>query len=64
MRLKVRSPASLAVYRLTVPDNSLQIRYVHVGYTESRGEKMKMNKRAEQKLLCWKAGKENTSLPN
>lgn len=38
MRLKVHSPASLAVYRLTVPDNSLQIHYVHVVYTDSRGE--------------------------
>lgn len=63
MRLKVHSPASLAVYRLTVPDNSLQIHYVHVVYTDSRGEKMKMNKRAKQELLCWKAGKGTQAYP-
>lgn len=41
----------------TRPDNTLRIHYVHVVYTESRGEKTKMNKRAEQELLSWKAGK-------
>ena len=48
----------------TRPDNTLQIRYVHVVYTESRGQKMKMNKRAEQELLSWKAGKGTRAYPS